>query len=54
MTLEGVVSAAANPLEAARLHGQRTGSCSCCGRELTNAESIALGIGPICRERFGW
>jgi hypothetical protein len=54
VTLEGVVSAAANPLEAARLHGQRTGSCSCCGRELTNTESIALGIGPICRERFGW
>ncbi len=43
-----------DPLKAAQVHGQQTGSCSCCGRELTNAESIELGIGPICREKWGW
>jgi hypothetical protein len=35
-------------------HGHRFGVCCMCGRELTNAESVALGIGPICRGRaFG-
>lgn len=42
-----------DPLAAAILHGQQTGRCSCCGLELTNAESIRLGIGPICREKWG-
>lgn len=44
---------AENPLKAAKLHGQETGSCACCGRELTNKASIQLGIGPICAEKFG-
>jgi len=48
-----VVAAMADPLAAAVAFGRRTGQCSCCGRELTNAESVELGIGPICRERFG-
>lgn len=43
----------ADPLAAAVLHGQQTGRCSCCGLELTNAESIRLGIGPICRGKWG-
>jgi hypothetical protein len=45
--------AASDPLTAAIRYGRETGSCSCCGRDLTNAESIRLGIGPICREKFG-
>jgi Family of unknown function (DUF6011) len=32
-------------------YGKRFGSCCMCGRDLTNAESVALGIGPICRNR---
>lgn len=44
---------AKNPLEAAVAYGRRTGSCACCGRKLTNATSIDLGIGPICREKWG-
>jgi len=24
--------------------------CACCGRELTEPESVRIGIGPICRE----
>jgi hypothetical protein len=49
-----IIAAAANPEEAARAYGLEFGICSCCGRKLTNKLSIELGIGPICRERFGW
>jgi hypothetical protein len=42
-----------DPFAAAVLHGQQTGRCSCCGAELTNPESIKLGIGPICRSKWG-
>lgn len=45
---------AANPLEAAVRYGRLTGTCACCGRELTNALSIELGIGPICRDKWGF
>lgn len=48
-----ILVACADPFAAAVAHGKRTGQCSCCGRELTNAESIALGIGPICRGHWG-
>lgn len=48
-----LIEAANDPLTAAIRYGRETGSCSCCGRELTNKESIRLGIGPICREKFG-
>ena len=47
-------SAAADPLSAAVRHGRETGSCSCCGRELTVKASIEAGIGPVCKEKFGW
>lgn len=51
---ERIIAAAADPEAAAVAFGKRTGSCSCCGRELTNAESIDRGIGPICAEKYGW
>lgn len=44
---------AASPRDAAIRYGQRTGTCACCGRTLSNAASISLGIGPICAERWG-
>ena len=44
---------AKDPSAAARLYGQETGQCACCGRELTRKDSIDRGIGPICAERFG-
>lgn len=50
---ETLIAAAADPLSAAIRYGRETGFCSCCGRELTNKQSIELGIGPICREKFG-
>lgn len=49
-----VVELCANPAEAAIAYGRRTGSCACCGRELTVGESIDRGIGPICAEKYGW
>lgn len=48
-----IVQVLANPSAAARAYGLRTGTCSCCGRELTNAESRRLGIGPVCAEKWG-
>ena len=42
----------ADPVGEALIQGQRTGVCMCCGRELTNAESIKAGIGPICADRW--
>lgn len=51
---KAIVAAASDPHAAAIAYGQRTGTCSACGMPLSNAESIELGIGPICRERFGW
>ena len=44
---------AVNPRDAAVRYGRQTGSCACCGRPLSNKLSIDLGIGPICRERWG-
>lgn len=35
-------------------YGIALGVCGVCGRTLTDAESIALGIGPVCREKGGW
>jgi hypothetical protein len=49
-----ILAAAADPKAAAIAYGQRTGSCSVCGRELTNANSRTAGIGPICAEKYGW
>lgn len=40
-------------LKAAQAHGALTGRCSCCNRELTNELSVELGIGPICRAKWG-
>jgi hypothetical protein len=44
---------AADPRGEAIRFGQRTGTCSCCGRELTKHASIEAGIGPICAQKWG-
>lgn len=49
-----IVETCANPAEAAIAYGRTSGECSICGRELTNKESIALGIGPICAGNYGF
>jgi hypothetical protein len=35
--------------EALARYGRETGTCGVCHRTLTDPESVALGIGPICR-----
>lgn len=39
-------------LEEAIKFGLDFGICACCGRVLSNPESIAAGIGPICRSKY--
>lgn len=29
-------------------------SCLCCGRPLRDAVSVETGVGPVCREKFGY
>ncbi len=53
-TIDRLQAIAAEPLEAAIRYGRLTGRCSCCGRKLTNKKSIELGIGPICRQKWGF
>lgn len=50
--LERLQAVSGDVLAAAVAYGQKTGQCACCGRELTNPESIARSIGPICYERY--
>lgn len=40
--------------EAMLRFGREVGACGHCGRNLTNDESRALGIGPVCRRGMGW
>ena len=51
---ETIMGAANDPLNAAIRYGKVSGSCSCCGKELTVKESIDRGIGPICAKKFNW
>jgi len=41
-----------NPAEIIRAIGREYGACCLCGQELSNPESIAAGIGPICAGRL--
>lgn len=49
-----ILEACKDPEGAAVAHGRLTGACACCGRPLSNPESVARGIGPICAEKYGW
>lgn len=51
---KNLLAVANDPVGAAIAYGRTTGSCACCGRLLTDPESVERGIGPICAERFGW
>lgn len=51
--LPRLIEVAKDPMGQATLYGKQTGICCCCGAELTNKLSIELGIGPICRSKWG-
>lgn len=43
-----------DPFKAMSLFGKKIGRCGICGRTLTDAESIEMGIGPICAQKAGF
>jgi hypothetical protein len=45
---------AADPQDASIRYGREIGSCGVCGRTLTDEQSRADGIGPICKGKMGW
>lgn len=45
---------ALDPKQAALNYGLQLRHCSNCGKRLTNPESIAAGIGPICANKLNW
>lgn len=51
--IEGLEAFGADPVGMSIKYGLATGTCGICGRRLTDPESVALGIGPICMERIG-
>ena len=55
-TRRGVVldAIAADPQAASTRYGQEIGACGVCGRTLTDEDSRARGIGPICADKMGW
>lgn len=42
-----------NPAQFASLYGRKTGNCCFCNRELSTAESLAVGYGPVCAGHYG-
>jgi hypothetical protein len=49
-----ILEVAADPKQAAIAYGKQYGTCACCGRDLTDPASVALGIGPVCASKWGW
>lgn len=45
---------AADPREASMRYGREIGACGICGRTLTDEDSRAAGIGPVCASKTGW
>ena len=45
---------AVDPQAASLRYGQEIGACGVCGRTLTDEDSRARGIGPICADKMGW
>ncbi len=39
-------------LDEAKAYGHQFGVCCCCGAVLTDPDSVAAGIGPICATKF--
>jgi hypothetical protein len=50
--IEQIYIFSANPIVFMMNYGKEWGRCFVCGRQLENEESVALGIGPICRENY--
>lgn len=44
---------AADPAGYAASYGQKSSNCCFCGTEITSDDSLAVGYGPICADRWG-
>lgn len=53
-TETSVLAVLADPKTAAIAYGKKFGICSCCGRTLTDQQSIDAGIGPVCAQKWGF
>lgn len=42
-----------NPLEQLKMHGQQYSHCCFCATTIVSKNSLAVGYGPICAEKFG-
>tara|TARA_R110000868_G_scaffold409516_1_gene695189 strand:- start:456 stop:1112 length:657 start_codon:yes stop_codon:yes gene_type:complete len=51
---ERITAVSSDPKQAAVAYGMKFGACSVCGRQLTDSDSVARGIGPICAENYGF
>lgn len=51
---EVLESIAVDPQAASARYGHELGQCGICGRTLTDEESRARGIGPVCAAANGW
>lgn len=51
--LNQVMGIAADPFGRAVEHGQLTGRCAICNRNLKDEDSTGRGIGPVCARKFG-
>lgn len=49
---ESVEAVCGDPEQAAIAFGKTFGKCSICHRDLTDPESVARGIGPVCADNF--
>lgn len=52
--LRALHEVALDPAEASKAYGRESGVCGVCSSPLTNADSLAAGIGPVCRGKLGW
>jgi hypothetical protein len=52
--VRGLIAAfAADPAGVAAQYGKQAGACCFCGRGLDTPESLTVGYGPVCADKFG-
>jgi len=51
---QALAAITADPRTATVRYGHELGVCGVCGRTLTDEESRAAGVGPVCAVRMGW
>lgn len=51
--LVALTELAANPAGYGAAYGRRSGNCCFCSRDITTKESLHVGYGPICADKYG-